>query len=118
MKTFCVAPVLHVSNLGNALKFYLETLGFTEDFKFNDYAGIKFGEVALHLCGHNMQELPIGGGACYIFCDEVDAYYQEIARKGAKMRTTSQDWPYGMRDFTVIDPDGNRITFGCEIAKS
>jgi hypothetical protein len=25
------------------------------------------------------------------------------------------DQPYGMRDFIVLDPDGNHLTFGCVI---
>jgi hypothetical protein len=28
------------------------------------------------------------------------------------------DQPYGMRDCTVLDPDGNHLTFGCECRQS
>lgn len=107
---------MKVRNLGDSLKYYTEILGFTEDFRLSDYAGIKYGEVTLHLCGHDVHEQPAGGGAVFIFCDEVDVYFQELTNKGVTLRIAVGDRPYGMRDFTVVDPDGNRLSFGCEIA--
>ncbi len=61
------AAVFQVSNLEAALKHYKEVLGFEEEFRFGDYAGLKFGEVYLHLSGHNAHERPLGGGNVYVF---------------------------------------------------
>ena len=49
MKAQSAAPVFHVSNLDTALKYYKDVLGFREDFRFGQYAGVKLGEFALHL---------------------------------------------------------------------
>ena len=41
MKVQGVAPVFQVSSLGDSLKYYKEVLGFTEEFRFGDYAGVR-----------------------------------------------------------------------------
>ena len=70
------------------------------------------------MCAHNFQKRPIGGGSAYIFCDGIDAYYDEVRKKGADVKFKLTDEPYGMRDFTVADPDGNYLNFGSESEKS
>jgi uncharacterized glyoxalase superfamily protein PhnB len=83
MKTRGVAPVLQVSSLSDALTYYQRVLGFSEDFRFGEYAGVRHGGAALHLCGHNFHQRPVGGGSACILCDEVTSYFQEVKRKGA-----------------------------------
>ena len=118
MKTHCAATVFPVKDLEESLKYYKEVLGFEEDFRFGEYAGIKKGSVLIHLSNYsnpNMKEP--GSGIIYIFCDEVDEYYKEIKEKGAKVKDKPKDYPYGMRDFITYDPDGNQVTFGAESEK-
>ena len=119
MNTESVAPVLQVADLDAALKHYKEVLGFSEDFRVGDYAGVKLGKVALHLSKHGTGEYakPIGGSVAYIFCDEVDGYFGEVKRKGAKMKFPPHDTDYGMREFMLADLDGHHLAFGCDIKK-
>ena len=117
MKALSVAPVLRVSRLDEAVRHYTGVLGFKEDFRFGEYAGVTLGEATIHLCSHNFQERAIGQGAVFVFCDAIDGYCEEIRQKGARIRVEPEDRPYGMRDFTVLDPDGNCLNFGCEVAK-
>src|SRR5262245_54552316 len=115
MKTFGAATCLYVSNLNAALKFYTEVLGFAQRFRYKDYAGIELGDVQIHLAGPEVpRRRQIGQGSVYIFCDGVDEYYAEIKAKGANAPEAPRDYAYGMRDFEVIDLDGNRIAFGQE----
>jgi uncharacterized glyoxalase superfamily protein PhnB len=115
MKTRGIGPVFQVSNLEDALKYYKEVLGFKEDFRFGAYAGVSSGDACLHLSANRLHQRPVGGGSAFVFCDEVDDYFREIKRNGATVKGEPADQPYGMRDFTVLDPDGNHMTFGCEI---
>jgi uncharacterized glyoxalase superfamily protein PhnB len=115
-----IVPVFQVNSLESAVKFYEEVLGFEEDFRFGSYAGIKLGAISLHLSeqtesGRSEYKKPVGSGIAYIFCDEVDRYYEQIKTKGAKAMYSPQDFPYGMREFMVIDLDGNHLAFGSEI---
>ena len=120
MKTQHVVPVFQVANLGAALAFYRDVLGFEEDFRFGNYAGVKLGAINLHLAeqiagGRSEYTKPLGSGIAYIFCDEVDGYYEQIKKRGARTRYAPQDFPYGLREFMAIDLDGNHLAFGSEI---
>jgi len=115
MKTQCAATTFMVSDIDKSLAFYKDVLGFTEDFRFGNYAGINHGDVLVHLSQNgNPNSKPAGSGVMYIFCDEVDDFYHEITAKGAKTQRPPQDYEYGMRDFIVEDPDGNLIGFGTQ----
>ena len=120
MITQTAAPVFQVDNVDAALKHYKDVLGFEEDFRVGDYAGVKHGKIGVHLSKHGEGEYakPIGGGIVYVFCDEVDSYYAETKKKGANIKYPPQDTPYGMREFMVADLDGHHLAFGCESKKT
>jgi hypothetical protein len=44
----------------------------------------------------------------------VDSLHAELTARGAKVVKPPQDYDYGMRDFDVLDPDGNQLIFGME----
>src|SRR6476620_4791186 len=117
MKTTTAIPIFQVSDVEASLKHYTRIFGFSEDFRFGDYAGIKLGDVRLHLSGHSVHERPVGGGTAHILCDEVDDYWAKIKKNGAIVKSDPKDYPYGMRDFMAVDPDGNHLAFGCEAKK-
>lgn len=112
--------MLKVADIGKALAYYKDVLGFEESFRAANYVGVKLGNVELHLA-EQLEPIdteygkPIGGGTVYIFCDAVDHYYSEIRNRGALVVFGPKDWPYGMRDFRVRDIDGNHISFGSEL---
>lgn len=115
MKTFGSATTFHVSDVGASLEFYTAVLGFSERFRFGDYAGIAHGEVQIHLSGPSAtNKKQVGQGSIYIYCDDVDSYYSEVSRRGAHTQAPPKDYEYGMRDFVVEDPDLNLVTFGQE----
>lgn len=118
MRALGVVAVFQVSSLKDSLNYYDMVPGFKEDFQFGDYAGVTRGEVSLRLCAHDFHRRPTGGGSASIFCAEVDNYFEEIKKKGALVKVEPDDRPYGLRDFTIVDPNGNHLTFGCESRRS
>ncbi|MEM7627448.1 MAG: VOC family protein [Planctomycetota bacterium] len=113
MKINSAAAVFPVSDLDASLRYFTEVLGFSEDFRVDQYAGIKLDGCCLHLSHHsNPNTGEPGTGAVYIFCDEVDGYFADIAGRGAATDGEPRDYDYGMRDFIVRDPDGNQLSFG------
>jgi uncharacterized glyoxalase superfamily protein PhnB len=46
------------------------------------------------------------------FVRDVDAVHAELAARGANIVKPPQNYDYGMRDFDVLDPDGNQLVFG------
>ena len=119
MKTHGSATCFRVSDVEASLRFYTETLGFNERFRFGDYAGVEHGDVQIHLAGPSVPNgRSIGQGSIYIFCDDVDAYHAEITAKGVTAQAPPKDHEYGMRDFVINDPDGNLLGFGQEVMES
>jgi hypothetical protein len=47
----------------------------------------------------------------YVQLHGVDAYYAELRARNLEVRDLG-DRAYGMRDFEVVDPNGNRLAFG------
>ena len=41
-----------------------------------------------------------------------DRYYAEVVAAGAKVTCPLAARDYGMKDFRIVDPDGNEISFG------
>jgi len=110
------ATLFHVKNVESSIKYYQEILGFDIDFRYNDLAGMVYGNVLIYLSGPGQDaKRMIGQGSIYIFCDEADLYCKNIIAKGAILSIGIEDRVYGMRDFAVLDPDGNYLTFGTEV---
>lgn len=115
MKAHAAATVLMVTDLERSLRFYMDALGFEQEFRFGIYVGLKYGPVQIHLTqSGNPDAQPVGAGSVYLFCDEVDTYYRALTAKGIQAEAPPRDYDYGMRDFCVLDPDGNRVGFGTE----
>ena len=49
-----------------------------------------------------------------MFVRNVDRLHADLVARGAKLINAPEDRDYGMRDFDVVDLDGNQLTFGKE----
>jgi uncharacterized glyoxalase superfamily protein PhnB len=47
---------------------------------------------------------------------DADALYADVRNKGANVQGEPVSHPWGLREFRVLDPDGNRLSFAqtCE----
>jgi len=109
------ATVFTVSDIGKSIEHYRDKLGFTVTFQYGQptfYACLCRDEVSLHLLdARETKRLPGQGGLC-VFVQDVDAVHAELVARGAIVIKPPQDYDYGMRDFDVVDLDGNHMTFG------
>lgn len=113
MKINGAAAVFPVSDLDASLRYFIDVLGFSQDFRFGPYAGIKRDDCCLHLSAPGNPNAGVPGtGAVYVFCDEVDGFFSQITERGAATDGAPKDYDYGMRDFIARDPDGNQLSFG------
>lgn len=114
-----VIPVMRVTDLDAALRFYVDVLGFAESFRFGEppaYAGVNAGGHELHI---NLEREHAGRGEFYLAVDDgIDELYARVQERGATIDIELKDQPYGMRDFSVRDPDGNFLTLGQTLPES
>jgi catechol 2,3-dioxygenase-like lactoylglutathione lyase family enzyme len=66
----------------------------------------------LHLIAASRTTRKSGNGGICSFVRDVDAVHAGLAPRGAGIVKPPQNYDYGMRDFDVLDPDGNQLTFG------
>jgi catechol 2,3-dioxygenase-like lactoylglutathione lyase family enzyme len=109
------ATVFVVSDIAASLAYYRDAIGFEVTFEYGQplsYACLCRDEVGLHLLAAAVtKRLPGQGGLC-IFVRDVDQIYAEVSARGARLLNRPEDRDYGMRDFDVVDADGNQLTFG------
>jgi uncharacterized glyoxalase superfamily protein PhnB len=113
-----VAPQFLVSNLGDAIAFYEERLGFTTDFVYgNFYASVSRDGAMIHLkCApkldaeraHRRSEEHLDA---FVDVSEVRALHDELAGRGAPITKPLGERPWGTLDFQVEDPDGYILCF-------
>lgn len=119
---FCgAAPVLVVQDVAASVQHYCAVLGFEAVFTYGEpvfYGGVERGDVTIHFQAARVTTRMPGQGAINIFVTEVDALYATLTANGARLLNAPADRAYGMRDFDVDDPDGNRLTFGMGIVTS
>jgi len=110
-----VTPQLRSTNWERTRAFYEEGLGFRVEWEhqfepgFPVFAQVSRDSLSLFLTEH-AGDCQVGGAA-YIIVDDVDALYQEITGRGVKMLEPPEEAPWGGREMSVLDPDGNRLRF-------
>ena len=106
------APVLHVPNVAASTKYYVEVLGFALDFVSDDYAVVWRDNSAIHFAKGDGSPR---GVHLFQWVRDVDAYHREVTARGAEIVVEPGDRPYGVRDFSILDPTGVSIVFGQDI---
>ena len=108
--------VLAVKNLKISNDYFLDKLGFARDFTAPGWEFLSFGDfkVMLGECADEMTAEETGNHSWFAHClvENVDEVYRELVERGAKFLTILALRPWGIRDFTVVTPDGHRIVFG------
>ena len=108
--------VLAVKDLRVAADYFVDQLGFDRDFTAPGWEFLSFGifKVMLGECADEMTAEATGNHSwfAHALVENVDEVYEELLERGARILTPIGDRPWGIRDFTVVTPDGHRIVFG------
>jgi predicted enzyme related to lactoylglutathione lyase len=110
------APVLGADDIGAAVTFFRDVLGFAEGWKRGTppmSVQVARDDVELQLT----RRVGSATSAVYLYVVGVDAYHAEIRARGGTVVEPIGDRPSGMREFVVRDPSGNSLTFGETIKK-
>jgi catechol 2,3-dioxygenase-like lactoylglutathione lyase family enzyme len=111
-------PTLPCRSVSATVAFY-QAVGFeggAHEFDPN-YAILRRGTVELHFFTHNALVPAESSAGCYIRVANVEAIYQECASArlphvGIPRMDTLADKPWGLREFAIVDPDGNLLRIG------
>lgn len=101
----------YVSDLKRSKRFYEETLGLEKKYQYSSYLGFECGGVEIGLIpklkkGQKVSPLspPVG-----FLVDDVERAYNELKQRGVKFTKELHEEPWGGKQATFKDPDGNTL---------
>lgn len=110
-------PILPSRDLARTLEFYRQ-LGF-DGFIHSQggYAILMRGSVEVHFFEYRKVDPEKSHAGCYLRVQDVDAIYWDftkagLPRTGIPRQDALENKPWGMREFAVVDPDGNLLRIG------
>lgn len=101
------APCFAARDVDALAGFYSRVLGFTERYRSPVYIVLAHGDAQLHLFPQR-EGKHAGQGTAYFFVQGIDDLHA-ACQAGAKVIDALKDQPYGLRDFLLEDPEGNRV---------
>jgi catechol 2,3-dioxygenase-like lactoylglutathione lyase family enzyme len=102
---------LHVSDMKRAVKFYEETLGLEKKYEFSSYAGFECGgvEIGLIPASGETRKTSLMWPSVEFLVDDVDKFCGRLSRAGVEFIEGLHDEPWGGRQASFADPDGNML---------
>jgi catechol 2,3-dioxygenase-like lactoylglutathione lyase family enzyme len=107
-------PILNVKDVPASFAYYVDKLGFRKEWDWGDpptFGCIWRDQVRIFLC-QGGQGAP--GTWISIFVQDIDALYEDYKKRGAIIQEPPEDFPWGVREMNVEDPDGHILRMGSE----
>ncbi len=106
-------PELPVEDVKRAQEYYRDNLGFEIGWLIpeGDLGSVSRDEMAIFF---RRRIPPFEPAVHWIFAAKIDATYEELRALGARIVEPLEKKPWGLRQFTVEDIDGNRFYFHCD----
>lgn len=103
-------PELPVVDVERAQQHYRDALGFEIGWLYPDkqIGAVSREHVAIFF---RKRDLPFEPAVHWVFAEDIDASYQELQLLGANIVEPLEKKPWGLRQFTVKDLDGNVFYF-------
>jgi catechol 2,3-dioxygenase-like lactoylglutathione lyase family enzyme len=105
-----IMPELPMNNVEAGVAWYRDVMGFSVNYAQHDIGVMDRDKARVLLIARTDKHTGIG--SCYIYVEDADALYTEFRAKGVQIENSPVSQPWGLREFVVFDPEGNRITFG------
>jgi len=100
-------PELPVGDLERARSYYCDRLGFEKAWALPEIAAVsRKGQATIFF---RLSSLPIVPQSHWIYAEDLDGTFEEMQAAGATIVDPLSVKPWGMRQFTVRDPDGHQF---------
>lgn len=107
-------PVLEVSDVPRAIVYYRDVLGLVPGWMWEERVGGVHTEHSPIEIYFSRSDHP-SPSRLAVFADDADASYEKYRAAGAEIVDDLKTEPWGLRGFTVRDPDGNLIGIAHEV---
>lgn len=109
-----IHPKLPMRNKSTTRHYYINQLGFQE---IGDYAGyliVKKDKIEIHFFEFKDLDPKQNYGQIYIRTNDIEELYKSMIENKIEIhpRGPLQIKPWGQKEFALLDPDSNLLTFG------
>lgn len=111
-----INPKLPMRNKFITKEFYINKLGFSEfgSADFDGYLMLKKDHFQIHFFEYKTLNPLENYGQVYIRTDAIDQLYQQFLDTKTSIHPNGslEIKPWGQKEFSILDPDHNLLTFG------
>lgn len=95
--------------------FYVDHLGFALwGGDYPDYLMVEKDGLQIHFFSFTDLNPAENYGQVYLRTDDIDAIYADLKSRGIRCMPLETK-PWGQKEFSLLDPDHNLLTFGQEV---
>jgi catechol 2,3-dioxygenase-like lactoylglutathione lyase family enzyme len=114
-----ICPKLPSRNIAITRDYYTNKLGFREWGNSNtaNYLMLEKDKIQIHFFEHKYLDPLTNYGQLYIRVQEIDKLFRELSNNKTAIHPNGhlENKAWGQREFSLLDPDNNLLTFGQEI---
>jgi catechol 2,3-dioxygenase-like lactoylglutathione lyase family enzyme len=114
-----INPKLPMRDKAITRDYYTNKLGFLVLGKtdYDGYLMLGKDNIQIHFFEFKELDPKENYGQVYIRTDDIDGFYQTLKDKNVPIHPNGplQTKPWGMKEFSLLDPDNNLLTFGQSI---
>ena len=111
-----IHPKLPMRSKTATRDFYINKLGFQEasNADYEGYLILRKDNIEIHFFEFKDLDPKENYGQVYIRTDDIDSFYRELLDRKIPIHPNGplEIKPWGQKEFSVLDPDNNLITFG------
>ncbi len=111
-----INPKLPMRNKSATRAYYVDQLGFQEigTSEFKDYLMVQKDSVEIHFFLFKALDPNENYGQVYIRTDTIDKLYDRLLKNSIGIHPNGklEIKPWGQKEFSLLDPDNNLLTFG------
>ena len=104
-------PELPVADVERAQQHYRDALGFEIGWLYPDKGIGSVSRADMGPIFFRKRQSPFEPAVHWVYAEDIDASYQDLKSLGANIVDPLQEKPWGLRQFTVEDLDGNLFYF-------
>lgn len=113
-----INPKLPMRNKDLTRDYYFNKLGFRQlgSVDFDGYLMVQKDSVQIHFFEFKELNPKENYGQVYIRTDNIEKLYKSLLDNGTSIHPNGilQTKPWGQKEFSLLDPDNNLLTFGQE----
>lgn len=112
-----INPKLPMRDKNVTREYYINQLGFKEIGDYEGYLMIQKDKIEIHFFEFKALDPKENYGQVYIRTDSIDSLYQSLLDNKTTIHPNGPLGikPWGQKEFALLDPDSNLLTFGQSI---